>query len=351
MSEDLTRRRELFFKYVWNHTEDDFYSSFDHPPVRSRRVIEKVKVLIENIGSPNDKLIGLLTQLVSHENKPDIEFFSFIIQIAGYTRNKLLVDLEARGYKRPGTFESLIGGKKFKPHSSWEAAAAMLIARLVPILKNLSSHDILLRLTALDLATYPGFIRQQRAKHIGHYAEQRLAELLDRLGIPFVPREKKANPLARDVTLKGESFDLVIPNESNPMIAVKATVHTANTGQYGESKDKLEIKEAKAALEGTGVILVALADGVGFRSNADALRGLFEYSDEVVQFATLWKVPAMAVNMLRLGRLKVAFSEEHKQQEEDFADFLVKWGVVIDHSKFEDAAGVPVGHVAKVRIE
>jgi len=351
LTNDLTRFRELFFKYVWDHTEDDFYSSFDFPPERAERIVEKVKILMENIEAPGDELIGLLTCLVSHENRPDIEFLSFVVQIAGYTQNKILSDLRAKGHKAPSTFESLIGGKELKLHPSWKVAAAMLISKLVPILKNLSSQDISHRLRALDLATYPGFIRQQRAKYVGHYAEKKLAELLDELGIPFAPYEKKVNPLTRDVTLKGQSFDLVIPSETDPKIAVKSTVHTANTGQYGESKDKLEIKEAKEALKDTGVILVALADGVGFRSNADALNGLFEYSDEVVQFATLWKVPAMAVRVLGLGRLVVVFSEEHKQQEEDFKDFVRKWGVLVYHEKFESAEGVSVGNVAKVRIE
>lgn len=351
-TEEREKKKDLFFKYVWDHTTDDFYASFDIPPERQDILLDKAVTLLNKINLPDKELIGVLEELLSIDGKPDIEFLSYIIQIAGYTRSKILVDLQAKGVKKPSSFESLIGGKRqFKLHDSWEKAVAMLVKRLRDILRNLAADDLRSRLKALDLATYPGYIRQQRAKHVGHYAEKKLAEMLYSLSIPFVPKEKKDNPLSRDATLNEQSFDLVIPNTEDPQIAIKSTVHTSNTGQYGESKDKLEIKEAREALQGSGVILVAFADGVGYKSNADALNGLFDFADEVVQFATMWKIPAMAAKRLDLGRLVVAFSEAHRSQIEDFGDFIERWGVCVDSAGCGGARRFQIDTIAEVCLD
>lgn len=329
----LEDRKKLFFKYVWDHTSDSFYASFDTPPKRRESLLSKAVVLVEQIDLPEDELISLLTKLVDDDGRPDIEFLAYVIQIAGYTRSKIVSDLNAKKLgEKLSSFEYLISKRgKFQPHPSWKEAVAMLILRLRKILKHLATDDIRDRLRALDLATYPGYIRQERAKYIGHYAEKLLAEVLDHLGIPFIPKEKKENPLYGDVVLGGESFDLIIPDDKEPIIAVKSTIHTSNTGQYGESKDKLEIEKAHNVLKNLGknlgkeIILVALADGIGYKSNKEALEGLFMYADEVVQFATLWKIPTMAVNKLGLGRLAIEFYGAATEQVKDFEEFLNKW--------------------------
>ncbi len=102
---------------------------------------------------------------------------------------------------------------------------------------------------ALNQATYPGWIRQQWAKLSGHEAEYRLAVLLDECGFPFEPQEKKDNPLCQDATVFNVSFDVVVPNAREPRMCVKATVHTSNIGQFGESKDALEMSEAAGMLD------------------------------------------------------------------------------------------------------
>ena len=73
--------------------------------------------------------------------------------------------------------------------------------------------------------------------------------LLKNCGLPFQPVEKAENPLCPDKTIHKVSFDLVVPLEDAPVMVVKSTVHTSNIGQYGESKDDLEVREARKMLE------------------------------------------------------------------------------------------------------
>jgi hypothetical protein len=150
----------------------------------------------------------------------------------------------------------------------------------------------------LNQATWSGYIRQERAKRSGHEAEYRLATLMASLRIPFTPSEKAENPLCRDVQLNGISFDLVIPDDRVPALVFKATVHTANIGQYGESKDHLEIDEARRWLDELSPerrpLLMAFIDGVGFRSNSAGLNGVLTKSDEFCQFRTIWKAVVVA---------------------------------------------------------
>lgn len=94
------------------------------------------------------------------------------------------------------------------------------------------------------------------------------------------------------------SFDLVVPNAKKPLVVFKSTVHTANIGQYGESKDHLEIDEARRWLDALKTSprpkLVAFIDGVGFRSNRAGLDGVLSKSDEFCQFRTIWKAAIIA---------------------------------------------------------
>lgn len=156
---------------------------------------------------------------------------------------------------------------------------------------------------ALNQATWPGYVRQERAKRSGHEAEGRMAQLLLATRFPFQPEEKADNPLCRDAQIGGISFDLVVPSVEAPALVFKATVHTSNIGQYGESKDHLEVDEAKRWLDETYAPedrpkLVALIDGVGFESNRAGLDGVLEKADEFCQFRTIWKIVAMASTAL-----------------------------------------------------
>jgi hypothetical protein len=46
--------------------------------------------------------------------------------------------------------------------------------------------------------------------------EQRLAELLHALGVPFEPKEKLKQPISPDVKIWDVSFDLVVPASKSP---------------------------------------------------------------------------------------------------------------------------------------
>ena len=75
-------------------------------------------------------------------------------------------------------------------------------------------------------------------------------------------------------------------------------VHSANIGQYGESKsdDARRAREALNALD-RSIKLGVLADGIGFRSNAGGLRSILENADEFFQFETLWKAAVVAAKV------------------------------------------------------
>jgi len=84
-----------------------------------------------------------------------------------------------------------------------------------------------------------------------------------------------------------------------PKICVKATVHTSNIGQYGESKDHLEIISGQRVLNKMFAPpkkpkLLALIDGLGFRSNRAGLEGVLDKADEFCQFRTIWKAIVIA---------------------------------------------------------
>ena len=109
-------------------------------------------------------------------------------------------------------------------------------------------------------------------------------------------------------------------------MCVKATVHTANIGQYGESKDKMEIEEAAEMLRrhfgNDAPALVALIDGIGFRSNRAGLNGVLEGADEFCQFQSIWKAAAGAAS--RLGRsIAVALPSDDVPNHEAF---LARYG-------------------------
>lgn len=173
---------------------------------------------------------------------------------------------------------------------------------------------------------------------MGHEAEYRLACLLKDCDLSFAPVEKAENPLCRDVIIDGMSYDLVSPSEESALMRVVATVHTANIGQYGESKDDLEIRKAIDAMQRAGdrdqVTLVAFIDGVGFESNTAGLTGVLTNADEFCQFRTIWKAAAIAA--CKVGRsTRVAIPND---QHARFAEFCDRYNVeLISRADLPDA--------------
>ncbi|GMV87866.1 MAG: hypothetical protein AMXMBFR81_07970 [Chthonomonas sp.] len=334
-------RRKEFFANVWDHSKDPFQTQFDIVPPFSDPIKSAVRTLHGLIrDQPDDtKIAATLKELIS-ANGPELT--ACLLQLAGLTRNKVISDLHASSFAghKPSSYKGL------HTSESWSASGPYLVASLRKVLEPVEvlSDGVI---EALNKATRPGFIRQERAKRQGHEAEARLAGVLLELQVPFEPEGKVENPLCPDAQIGGVSFDLVIPDTKRPLIVVKSTVHTSNIGQYGESKDHLEITEARDMLEKSYTAderptLMALIDGIGFRSNAAGLNGVLEKADEFCQFGTLWK--AVVVAAYRLG--KVCLIDADEAYMEDFSGFLSRYGKAIKATKLP--GGVPCG---KVRME
>ena len=323
--ETLAGRIAEFESNVWDHTADPFQQQFDWRRPLSQEEIRALRGLVNALanGESDEQIASrLLTEL---ENRPD--FILVVLQLVGSTRNKIITDLRARtsgtALRIPQSPASL-----HRNENVWAMAGQYLAIRFRQVCLPLVSlrSGLGQALEALNQATWSGWIRQERAKRQGHEAEYRLAVLFSALHIPFAPEEKAENPLTRDAQVNGISYDLVVPNTDAPLVCVKSTVHTSDMGQYGESKDALEISEASDALKSNfpqnTPTLVAMIDGIGFRSNRAGLEGVLTNADEFCQFKTLWKAVAIAAS--RLG-IEIAVALP-KERIESHSDFLARWG-------------------------
>lgn len=325
----LGERRDEFFKFVWDHSADSFQTKFDNRRALTPSELSFLKKLTD--GLREQKSRPEISKLIRKElGKTEDDLMVLLLQLTGLTRTKIIGDLKASqgvkasGVKVPNDYKRLHEG------DIWDFAGPYIAERFSavfgPIAK--STHEIGPGAESLNQATYPGFIRQERAKRQGHEAELRLATILINAGIPFEPKEKADNPMCKDATVAGVSFDIVIPSISSPLLCFKATVHTANIGQYGESKDDLEIKEAKEKLGRKfgkdAPLIIALIDGNGYSSNRAGLDGVLCTADEFCQFRTLWKAVVIAHNKLGFesDKIKIILPDEIAG---DFANFLQKY--------------------------
>lgn len=293
----LRKRLDEFFRNVWNHADDEFQASFDE-----RRKLNADELnLLSKISSNFEKDVPDVETIkfVRAKLLKDAKLIEVLLQVCGLTRNKILQDLKASsGAERRNL--RLTSHLSLAAHdATWLPAGVYLLTKMRRVLHTSFStkpeHRIF---EAINQATWPGYIRQERAKRSGHEAEYRIATLLSNCGIPFEPKEKADNPLCRDAQWHDVSFDIIIPDISSPLVCVKSTVHTANIGQYGESKDHLEVDEARRMIDaissGDRPTLVAFIDGVGFESNRAGLVGVLEKADEFCQFKTIWKLVVIA---------------------------------------------------------
>lgn len=311
-----------FDAHVWDHTGDVFLRSFQEPRAISTDenalLAEMLRVLrTHDDQAACDRLYRLLA-----DQDPKNSIIPRILQLVGSTRNQILTDLratlsrtDARVPSRPQDLHKnddlLRRGEQY--------IAAEMRRVFAPVLdKSCELDDGALRVLfeTLNRATWPGFKRQERAKMTGHYAEFRIASMLADLGISFEPASKLENRPSQDVVFEGMSYDIVVPDSKKPRICIKATTHTSNIGQYGESKDALEIKYAKSSISALDParrpILVSFIDGVGLRSNRRGLRTVLGEADEFFQFASMWKLPVMAAYKLGLeARLWLPDAEDH----------------------------------------
>jgi len=348
MRESVEERRAEFDAHVWDHAVDPFQADFDaRPPLTQddqQALLEVVKCIRDGGSDPG------VAEVIKRELRRNRELIFTFLQIAGLTRNKILTDLRAtRGVGRSTLrVPSSPDGLHLHP-DTWAVAGTYLASRLRKVLEPLSHVEGQLDgiLEAINQATWPGWIRQERAKRQGHEAESRLAKILVAVSIPFVPPGKADNPLSGDVQLHEVSFDLVVPDLVYPLVCVKATVHTANIGQYGESKDALEMREARQTLiehygQETAPSLLALIDGIGFRSNRAGLLGVLTEADEFCQFRTIWK--GAVVSAARLDRRIVLGLP--KEEIEFHVSFLRRYEKAVVVCELDEAH--VVGHQGKL---
>jgi hypothetical protein len=341
---DLEHRRDEFFQNVWNHAEDPFQMQFDdrRPLTRDENTfIERAGKLVHS--APDDGELGKkLFKLVNGS----AEKLGLLLQLCGLTRNKIISDLKAAAISAkprvvfPSNYASVAGNQ-----DAWTLAGPYLARRLRRVLGPLPRELLHDAAEALNQATWPGFIRQERAKRSGHEGEYRLATLLASSGIPFQPEEKADNPICPDVQIYNVSFDVVVLSVNDPRVCFKATVHTANIGQYGESKDYLEIMEAHQVLnhkfpKRRRPLLMALVDGIGFSSNRAGLDGVLSVADEFCQYQTIWKsivvCSAMTGIPLIIELPRTAIEQQH--------DFLARFDFLKSVATREN------GRKAKLRI-
>jgi len=296
-------RLKEFFGNIWNHSEDEFQASFDERRKLNAdelAVLENLTKLFQHEKTDSEIAKYLQTVLIK-----DAKLIEVLLQVSGLTRNKILQDVKASSGKLRKSLRLSSHLSLASHQPTWLVAGLYLVKKLKRVLNQPAALKPEYKIfEALNQATWPGYIRQERAKRSGHEAEYRIATLLSNCGIPFEPEEKADNPLCRDIIWNGVSFDIVIPNGTNPLICVKSTVHTANIGQYGESKDHLEIDEARRMIdsisEASRPTLVGFIDGVGFESNRAGLEGVLRKSDEFCQFKTIWKLVVIAAFRLKL---------------------------------------------------
>ncbi len=302
VQETLEQRRAEFEAHVWNHSIDPFQASFDFRRRLSPPEIEATKKVVRAIAAgESDEQVAAVVRRETMRNG-DVIFI--LLQLAGLTRNKILSDLRAA---TAGQRVAVPNTPRLLPNrpEAWKVAGPYLAKWLRGVLEPLATigdaEELDWVLESLNQATWPGWIRQERAKRQGHEAEHRLAVLLASLALSFEPAQKADNPLCPDVQIHSVSFDLVVPSASAVALCFKSTVQTSNIGQFGESKGALEVTEAGAMLRhefrSDRPILMAMVDGVGFRSNRAGLDGILDKADEFCQFSTVWKAAVVAANV------------------------------------------------------
>lgn len=330
-----TDRRKEFDDFVWNHASDAFQAKFDKCAALTET---EAAVLISLLRAENLDDASRLSSAILAAVKADPSVLRRLLQIVGLTRNKIIQDIKAFvrvngqdvSLSSPeAIFNSAIGSK---------LGSEYLAQQIIRVFAHAKGQVTPGMLEALNQATWPGYIRQERAKRMGHEAEYRLACLLRDCGLMFAPEEKAENPLCSDIIIDGMSYDLVSPSVADARLRIVATVHTANIGQYGESKDDLEIRKAIAAMEAAGdrnrVTLLAFIDGVGFESNTAGLTGVLTNADEFCQFRTIWKAAVIAAS--KVGRRsQVAIPATHHARFKAFCD---RYGAsLVDRATLGDA--------------
>lgn len=332
---EVDRRRTEFKDFIWDHGADAFQAKFDKCAALAASELATLKKLTTAELLQNS---DALAKAIQASVAADQSVVRRLLQIVGLTRNKIVQDIKA--YIRVNGHNVAVSTPEaiFRSKDGGRLGGEYLAKQIIRVFSHSKGSVSDGLLEALNQATWPGYIRQERAKRMGHEAEYRVACLLKDCGLAFAPAEKAENPLCRDIQIDGMSYDLVSPSGSDARMRVVATVHTANIGQYGESKDDLEIRKAIQAMTKAGdrdrVTLLAFIDGVGFESNAAGLTGVLTNADEFCQFRTIWKAAAIAASKVgRKSRVAIRRSDHGR-----FSQFSQAYGVsFVDRATLGDS--------------
>ena len=168
----VDNRREEFFAHVWDHAADVFQTKFDQRRPLNRAELTALTLIVECIreGKTTAELSEKIRDLVQ-ASKDDL--MATLLQVCGLTRSKIISDLKASALVKKSGIKLPSGYDGLKSSPAWKYAGAYLAERLITVLQPVAveSNGIEAACEALNQATYPGFIRQERAKRQGHEAD------------------------------------------------------------------------------------------------------------------------------------------------------------------------------------
>jgi hypothetical protein len=319
---ELKKRLAEFDTHVWDHTKDAFQSSFDVEDPLTAEDLALLSQLADAVKGGKDD--GELADIIATAAAVEPSLLHTVMRLSGLTRSKPISDLRASSASSVVKIPTKAILLPNDP-AVWAIAGPYVAERarraLAPV-ASLRKADRERAFEAMNVAAWPGWVRQKRAKLSGHQPEQRAATLLFNLGIPFEPAEKRTNPLCADAQFQNLSFDLVVPDVSHPKIVMRSTVQTSNIGQFGQSR-AAEVVGAVQTLANLRAAdrpeLVALVDGVGFRSNPKGLEGVLQHVDQFCQFATLWKLASLAAGATKV-KIEIALPKGHEKEHKAFID-------------------------------
>jgi hypothetical protein len=158
---ELERRREEFFRYVWDHTTDPFVIGYEARPPLTDTEAEWLQQVYQHCRADVENASRSLKELLE-SNGADLT--ALLLQISGLTRNKIISDLKA-------SLGEVAAPRSYKQLHKFDSGVRYLVRRLKRVFEPLyrsgieSDADSLRGVfEALSQATYPGYIRQERAK-------------------------------------------------------------------------------------------------------------------------------------------------------------------------------------------
>ena len=281
----LDQRREEFFRYVWDHTADPFVIGYEARAPLTDAEMEWLRQVYQYCRADVEIAVPSLKELLESNGT---SLTALLLQLSGLTRNKIISDLKA-------SLGEGAAPKSYKQLHKFDSGVRYLVRRLKRVFEPLyrsgieSDADTLRGVfEALSQATYPGYIRQERAKRQGHMGEQRLAELYQS---PSQSSQKTA--------------------VDDPLLEVPPASRGNRVGARLGSP-----REAGGTCRRGAIHELWTRDWY----NAEGLQTVLTTADEFVQFKTLWKFAVVVAHAIN----RVLLVQDHPELE-NFAEFLSRY--------------------------